>query len=109
VNAGNNNVGGSGNTFVGRETNFNFLNQSGNANTLLGTNAKIGADNLSNATAIGSRAQVTKNNSLVLGSINGVNSAVADTNVGIGTTAPRTKLHLTNGKIYVEANGQALS
>ena len=29
-------------------------------------------------------------------------------NVGIGTTAPRAKLHLANGKIFVEANGQGV-
>jgi hypothetical protein len=47
---------------------------------------------LSNTTAIGANAQVTASNSLVLGSINGVNGATADTLVGIGTTAPAAKL-----------------
>ena len=28
--------------------------------------------------------------------------------VGIGTSEPKTKLHLTGGKIYVEANGQGV-
>lgn len=67
VNAGTNNVGGSGNTFLGRDANFNFLNQSGNANTLLGTNAKIGAADLNNATAIGAGAVVSTSNTVVLG------------------------------------------
>jgi len=46
-------------------------------------------------------------NSLVLGSINGVNSATADTKVGIGTTAPASSLHVngsvrvTSGSVYV--------
>lgn len=31
-----------------------------------------------------------------------------NTNVGIGTTSPKTKLHLKSGKIYVEANGQGV-
>src|SRR5262249_7565666 len=35
-------------------------------------------------------------NSLVLGSINGVNNATADTNVGIGTTAPSQLLHINS-------------
>src|SRR6202020_2180489 len=37
-------------------------------------------------------AQVTASNSLILGSVNGVNGATADTLVGIGTTAPTAKL-----------------
>ncbi|HET6647015.1 MAG TPA: hypothetical protein VFH01_06780 [Pyrinomonadaceae bacterium] len=44
----------------------------------------------------------------MLGSINGVNFSSADTNVGIGTPAPKTKFHLKGGKIYVEANGQGV-
>ena len=56
--------------------------------------ADVGADNLTNATAIGANAIVSTSNSLVLGSINGVNGATADTNVGIGTTAPQTRLQV---------------
>jgi hypothetical protein len=37
----------------------------------------------------------------------GVNSA-RDTSVGIGTTAPKAKLHVARGKIYVEASGQGV-
>ncbi len=37
---------------------------------------------------------MTQSNSLVLGSINGVNGASSDTNVGIGTTAPVRQLHV---------------
>jgi len=54
----------------------------------LGYYANVGSNNLTNATAIGAQAYVTQNNTLVLGSINGVNGATANTNVGIGTTAP---------------------
>ncbi len=39
-------------------------------------------------------AHVMQSNSLVLGSINGVNSSLADTNVGIGPTAPAGRLHI---------------
>jgi hypothetical protein len=49
---------------------------------------------LTNSTAIGSNAQVTTSNSMVLGSINGVNGATSSTNVGIGTTAPSHVLHV---------------
>ena len=69
-------------------------NTTGSNNTALGYLA--GPDqsqpNLTNATAIGALADVTLSNSLVLGSINGVNGATVDTNVGIGTTAPAAKL-----------------
>jgi len=37
---------------------------------------------------------VTQSNSLVLGSIAGINSAGFNTNVGIGTTAPTSRLHV---------------
>jgi hypothetical protein len=49
----------------------------------------------------------TQSNSLVLGSISGVNF-VTDTNVGIGTAAPKTKFHLKRGRIFIESNGQGL-
>ena len=38
----------------------------------------------------------------MLGAINGVNGASNDTKVGIGTTAPQSKLQVTNGDVYVE-------
>ena len=70
-------------------------------------NADLATGNLTNATAIGSKSFVAQSNSLVLGSINGVNGATADTNVGIGTTTPANKLHVngtirvTNGAVYI--------
>ena len=90
--AGNNNTTGGFNAFLGYQAGFN--NATGSNNTTLGYFANVGADNLTNATAIGSNAQVTQSNSLVLGSINGVHGATADTNVGIGTTAPLRTLQL---------------
>jgi hypothetical protein len=73
---------------------FSGFNSIGNDNTVLGYGSKITL-NVNNQTAIGARAMVTQNNSLVLGSINNVNGATADTNVGIGTTAPGSKLHIS--------------
>jgi len=63
-------------------------NTTGGFNTAIGYNANTGSENLTNAVAIGSNALVESSNSLVLGSINGVNYATASTKVGIGTTSP---------------------
>src|SRR5439155_15960159 len=104
--AGRDNVTGSLNAFFGAATGiFNtgennaffggqagISNTTGSGNTIVGTNANVGANNLTNATAIGNLAAVTQSNSLVLGSINRTNNATADTNVGIGTTAPLGRL-----------------
>ena len=88
------------NTFIGVDT--GATNTSGTNNVLIGFSANVGAANLSNATAIGNRALVGQNNSLVLGSINGVNGATADTNVGIGTTTPQHRLHVVGENLRVE-------
>jgi hypothetical protein len=90
---------GSNNTFVGSASRFVAGPSSGSRNTLLGADTKVGL-NLSDATAIGYGALVTQNNSLILGGLS--------TSVGIGNTAPRAKLHITGGKIYVEADGQGM-
>ncbi len=87
------NTSGSGNTFFGSSA--GNINSTGSRNTIIGAYANVGFTNLTNANAIGYRAYVTRSNSLVLGSINGENDADADTNVGIGTTAPLAKLHLS--------------
>ncbi|HVE56993.1 MAG TPA: hypothetical protein VNB22_09200 [Pyrinomonadaceae bacterium] len=99
-----NNSQGSRNSFFGWRAGLG--NGAGNSNTLLGYNSQaIGA--LTNASAIGSSSQVNQSNALVLGSINGVNGATADTFVGIGTTTPAAKFHVngnvrvTNGAVYI--------
>ena len=51
---------------------------------------------------------MTQSNSLVLGSINGVNSALANTKVGIGTTAPRESLEVTGGNILIGSPGRGI-
>lgn len=87
--AGANNTTGTINTFVGKDT--------GLANTIESNNTYIGfqtngAAGITNATAIGAKAQATASNTLVLGSISGVNGAGSSVNVGIGTTAPAERL-----------------
>ena len=88
--SGGNSASGSGNAFFGLAAGFNNL--TGSNNTMVGTFADVSGSNLSNATAIGFKASVAQNNSLILGGINGVNGATADTKVGIGTTAPSERL-----------------
>ena len=80
-------------TFVGAGASaFTGAGNSLNNATAIGANVQITA--LNNATAIGANAEVAANNAMVLGSINGVNGATANTNVGIGTTFPQATLHL---------------
>ena len=84
--AGGANTTGSYNSFVGKSA--GSFNLTGSNNTLVGSQTNLMAVDLTNATAIGSRAVVGQSNALVLGSINGVLSGEADTNVGIGTPTP---------------------
>jgi hypothetical protein len=56
-------------------------------NTALGSGTAFSTGTLNNATAVGSNAEVSVSNALILGAINGVNGG-ANVNVGIGTTAP---------------------
>jgi len=99
--AGFNNVIGGGNAFFGRRAGFS--NTEGNENTVIGYLADVGSNNLTNATALGAQAQVDQSNSLVLGSVNGVNGATSSVNVGIGTTAPLAALD-TRGTMLVSGN-----
>jgi len=91
---------GSHNTAVG--SNAGGSNTTGSGNTLIGYSA--GTDgtlcsgpcsNLTNATAIGAYADVAQSDSLVLGSISGINGASASVNVGIGTPFPYSNSQLT--------------
>jgi Chaperone of endosialidase len=84
------NTNGFGNAFFGFEA--GKTNLVGSTNTMIGALADVATGNLGNATAIGYAAQVSQSNSLVLGSIKGVGIGAADTNVGIGTTAPEYRL-----------------
>ena len=105
--AGFGNFTGANNTFIGDAADFSGNNSNGANNTLLGSLSRVNSE-LNNATAIGAHAKVTQDNSLVLGSINGVNSATADTSVGIGTTAPKARLDVTGGNILVGSPGQGI-
>jgi hypothetical protein len=88
---------GDGNSFFGHDS--GNYNSSGGFNTTLGDNADVLSGGLTNATAIGANALVGQSNSLVLGSIAGLNTAAADTNVGIGTVFPSTKFHISGSGI----------
>jgi hypothetical protein len=96
--AGSNNETGQSNVFVGRGAGHSNSTETGNI--FIGSDAG-GAPGVQYATAIGVRAQATQSNSLILGSINGVNGSNFDTNVGIGVTAPKAKLHVANGNIFI--------
>ena len=85
---------GSSNVAVGKSAGTGLT--TGSANTFVGQLSTAGANDLVNATAIGARAQVDGDDSLVLGSINGVNGATADTRVGIGTTTPDALLEVNS-------------
>ncbi len=120
-NAGNLNTTGSFNSFFGLSAGRNF--SSGSNNSIFGRSAgsdiTIGtgisllgslantSNALMNATAIGFQAFASQSNSLVLGSINGINLSNVDTNVGIGTTAPseRLDIRVNNGNIIFGGAG----
>lgn len=89
-----NTTSGGFNTAIGRQSLTN--NITGSSNTVLGALSNVGTDNLVNATAIGARAQVDSSNSVVIGSISGINGGTG-VNVGIGTTIPARRLHVSNG------------
>ncbi len=80
------------NTAIGAEAGGN--NTTGERNTLIGRRARAGASGIVNGTAVGADARVDAPNALVLGSINGVNGATSDVNVGIGTTTPGARLDI---------------
>jgi hypothetical protein len=102
INAGSKTDTGSFNSFFGDGA--GQTNTSGDSNTTFGALSDVGAAALTNATAIGARALVEQSNSLVLGSINGVNGASASTNVGIGTTIPLARLHVSGGTALFDGN-----
>lgn len=117
--AGSNNTTGMDNLFLGHQSgnsnttgSFNIalgfnsgsVNTTGSSNIFMGRSANAIAANLTNANAIGAFARVDASNSMVLGSINGINGATANTSVGIGTTTPSASLHI-DGTFRYRVNG----
>jgi Chaperone of endosialidase len=95
---------GANNVGVGRGAGRD--NVTGSRNTLLGTRADVAAGDLVNAIAIGADALVGRNDSIVLGSVAGVNGAAADVNVGIGTITPFSALSIArNGTADLRFEG----
>jgi hypothetical protein len=99
--AGISNTAGRSNAF------FGFLagssNSTGSQNTLLGFRTDVLFQEtglIDNATAIGANARADASNALVLGSIKNINGATADTKVGIGTTAPKQRLHVKGQGLF---------
>jgi hypothetical protein len=91
--AGYSNTTGDYNSFFGRSAGHSNTVQ--RYNTFVGYRANLdGTTDFTNVTAIGYRAYVAQSNSLVLGSIAGVNGASSNVNVGIGTPTPARQLHL---------------
>ncbi len=103
--AGRDNTSGFNNTFVGSDV--GLANTTGGRNTLVGSLANVASGNLSNANAIGYQSFVSQSNSLILGSISGVNGSGSSTNVGIGTSSPATRLEVAdnNGSILFGGAG----
>jgi len=97
ISAGMFNTTGLANSFFG--ANAGIHNTIEDHNTLVGADADIvawagpgGPSPVTNATAIGQRSYVSRSNSLVLGGVNGINGATAETFVGIGTPSPDRQL-----------------
>jgi hypothetical protein len=96
--AGYSNTTGDTNSFFGYGA--GYVNTVEINNTFVGYYADLnpGADPAThpviNATAIGAQSYVAQSNSLVLGSIAGVNGATSYVNVGIGTSTPVRQLHI---------------
>jgi hypothetical protein len=90
------NTSGSFNTAIGEAAGKTYPNDS--LSTFIGYNSNAANDNLKNSTAIGANSFVSSSNSLILGSILGVNSATSNTNIGIGTTSPISRLEVTGAE-----------
>ena len=87
------NTTGAANTAIGASSGATADNSpvTGNFNAAIGAFTAFSTGTLTNATAIGTSAEVSESNALVLGGINGVNNGTS-VSVGIGTSAPGATL-----------------
>jgi hypothetical protein len=102
---------GSFNSFFGQNT--GLTNVAGSGNTLIGQGADVSSPGLNNATAIGYKAVVSASNTIVLGGTTGLDGSTIETKVGIGTSAPDTKLEVRGGpnvalRLTSEGNDQSV-
>ncbi len=81
-------------------------NTTGTYNTGLGYNADVSSNTLINTTTLGANAYASTSNELILGEINGINGATANTNVSIGTNAPQSDAGLAIAIGHFETQGQ---
>jgi hypothetical protein len=87
------NTTGSFNVGVGPNAGLAFGSPvTGSKNTAVGAGAAFATGLISNATAIGSNAEVTESNTLILGCTAGTNSCLTTVSVGIGTSSPDSLL-----------------
>jgi hypothetical protein len=108
-----------GNTALGYHSSYNITsgtyntsvgsnslegNVNGSFNTALGYDADVAGSGFTNATAIGYKAMAGQSNSLILGSINGINGAISNTNVGVNTSTPDSIFSVSNN-FLVGSNG----
>lgn len=105
--SGYSNTTGLANSFFGKDAGFN--NTIGSNNSFFGANARAVSDTVTNSTAIGANARADASNTLILGSVAGMNGATSGVNVGIGTASPLDKLHVVGnvrvaGGIYASGN-----
>jgi hypothetical protein len=100
------NTSGFQNTSIGSYSLFTNVN--GSSNTVIGYKTDVASASLINATAVGAFAQVACSNCLVLGTVNGVNTATANTKVGIGLNSPLAPLHIKQSNEAFPVNGGGL-
>lgn len=92
---------GTGNVAIGSNS---LKGNNTDNNTAIGSETSVNSGLQGNSTAIGARAQVDLANSMVLGSVAGVNGATNSVNVGIGTTFPLDRLHVVGNIRMVDGN-----
>lgn len=100
------NATGANNTALGYRAGNNFANANitGSNNVFIGYNSGPATPTqISNATAIGTNASVSKSNSMVLGG-----TGAYAINVGIGTITPNAKLQIEGGDVAVTTQGNGI-